>query len=119
VLYKIFNSATREVVFEKCKIADAFFSRLKGLIGKKNIDSDSAVVFYKTSSIHTCFMSFVIDVIFLDAAMRVVKIYHNLKPWRAAFCLPSHSAIECLGGMALKKGIKVGDQLDINQVVAN
>ncbi len=105
---QIVNSETGEIIFEKVDVADTFFKRFKGLIGRENIDPDFSMVFHNANSIHTCFMRFNIDVIFLDKDMRVVKISHDLKPWRLMFCLAAKSVVECLGGVAGKKGIRVG-----------
>ncbi|MBP9674225.1 MAG: DUF192 domain-containing protein [Bacteriovoracaceae bacterium] len=60
--------------------ADTFFARLVGLMGQKK--TSTGLLLEPCQSIHTCFMLFPLDVIFLDANNRVVKVIYHLKPWR-------------------------------------
>ena len=62
----------------KVKIANNFFKKLIGFMGKK--DFDYGIIFPKTNSIHTFFMKESIDVIGLNDAMIVTSIYENVKP---------------------------------------
>jgi uncharacterized membrane protein (UPF0127 family) len=111
---KIVNKTKEEVLFSNAYQAKSFIQRFKGLMFKEIISRNEAIMFFNTSSIHTFFMRFPIDVIFLNKKMKIVKIFKCLKPWRVCFCLPSYCAIECLGGMADLKGLKIEDQISIN-----
>jgi uncharacterized membrane protein (UPF0127 family) len=64
--------------------------------------------------VHTFFMRFPIDVIFLDKANCVVKIIPAMKPWRTALGgRGGHSALELNGGCAEAAGLELGDVLTI------
>jgi uncharacterized membrane protein (UPF0127 family) len=76
----------------------------------KGAAGNAALLLEPCNSIHTCFMRFEIDAVFLDEAGVVVKIYNNIKPWR--FILPvknSRATLELAQGLAGKLGIKEKD----------
>ena len=63
--------------------------------------------------IHTFFMRFAIDVLFLDRRLNVVRVLENLKPWRLSpWVFRATSVLELAGGR-LQGSVRVGDQLEI------
>jgi uncharacterized membrane protein (UPF0127 family) len=66
----------------KVREAKSAVERFVGLLGTKNIESDEGLLIHQCNSIHTFFMAYPIDVIFLDKSEKVIKIIRNLKPWR-------------------------------------
>ena len=74
------------VVAESVVVADSTGRRLRGLLGKKELPSGHAVLLRPAWSIHTAFMRFPIDVVFLDADQIVVKIVPNLPSFKTASC---------------------------------
>ena len=66
----------------KARAALTFAERAKGLIGTKDLPADEGMLIEKCNAIHTFFMSFPIDAVFLDASDRVVKVVRGIKPWR-------------------------------------
>jgi uncharacterized membrane protein (UPF0127 family) len=62
--------------------ADTFLKRALGLMGKTRLEAGRGMLIPRCRSIHTCFMRFPIDVVFLDEHSRPVKIVRNIKPWR-------------------------------------
>ena len=83
---------------------------------RKRVDTNRGLIFYHTNSIHTCFMRFPLDVVFLDKNSRVVKIKRGLKPWRATICRKARVAVEFPSCYAYSEGIELGDSLDIKPV---
>ncbi len=79
---------------------------------RKVMASDEALLIEPSASIHTAFMRFPIDVVFLDREKRVVKVAANVKPFRAALSR-GHSALELPAGNACKADIAKGDSLVI------
>ena len=61
--------------------------------------------------IHTFFMKFAIDVIYVDRKLRVKKIVRAIPPWRLSLCLSAHSVIELAPGSIDSSGTQPGDQL--------
>lgn len=62
--------------------ADGLVSRTKGLLGRKSLPLGEGLWIKRCNSIHTLFMRFAIDAVFVDDNLKVVSIYRNLKPWR-------------------------------------
>ena len=60
MIYQVINTRTQEVVVERALVAKTLLARLKGLMFKENMDKNEALIFYKASYIHTCFMRFAI-----------------------------------------------------------
>ena len=73
---------TAEILGYKAKVARNLFERIRGLIGTKDLLPDEGMLILKCNAIHTCFMSFPIDAIFLDKNDNVVKTVKNIRPWR-------------------------------------
>jgi uncharacterized membrane protein (UPF0127 family) len=105
---------TREdgvVVCERCVLAESIPSRVKGLLGRTELPAGEGLLLRPASSIHTFFMRFPIDVVFLDRHLVVRKIAPGLRPWRGAFGLGSHAALELAAGECERRGLVRGDQL--------
>lgn len=66
----------------RARVARTFAERARGLIGTKDLAADEGMLIEKCNAIHTFFMSFPIDAVFLDASDRVVKVVRGIKPWR-------------------------------------
>ncbi len=113
MIYKIKKKESSEGIIQKAKIADNFFSRLFGLMFRKNMAENEALIFYHAASIHTFFMRFSIDLVFLDKENKIIKISKALKPWRVSFCLKSSITIELPPHKASQNSLKEGDILEI------
>ena len=81
--------------------ADTFSSRLFGLIPRKTLGPDEGLWLDPCAMIHTCFMSFPIDAVFLDSGHKVVKIVPSLRPWRfSPWVYEAESVLEFPAGCA-------------------
>lgn len=69
----------------ECDYAATFIQQGIGLLGRKSYPTNRVMVIPKCSSIHTFFMRFPIDVVFLDNAGKVVRVKYNVPPWRVLF----------------------------------
>lgn len=105
----ILNKTTDKQFNIKIKYANNFFKRLKGLMGKKEIDFALVFTNLKDSSIHTHFMRTEIDVYFLDEN-KIVFEKTSLKPWK--FHRPKKQAKYILETKKDELKIKIGDKLD-------
>lgn len=65
----------------RARVAVKFWDRLKGLIGSTPLPPGEGMLFPNCNAIHTFFMSYPIDVTFLDRHYQVVKVVKNVKPW--------------------------------------
>lgn len=101
--------------FARAGVAKSYGARFKGLMGRRELPAGEALLIEPCSSVHTFFMRFPIDVVFLDREDRVVKIAEALKPWRASMGGGGKKALEMRPGAAAEAGIAVGDQLFFTQ----
>jgi uncharacterized membrane protein (UPF0127 family) len=99
------------VVCQSCRPADTFLSRLRGLLGRRGLGEGEGLLIRPTSSIHTFFMRFTLDVAFLDRDGCVVKLVPGLRPWRMSFARGARSALELPAGEIERRQLRVGDLL--------
>lgn len=96
------------------RVADNYWTRLRGLIGHRPLAEGEGLIIVPCSSVHTHFMGFPIDVVYLDARQEVVGIDADLAPWRfGRFYRRVRCVIELPAGTASQTGTQVGDQLSI------
>jgi uncharacterized membrane protein (UPF0127 family) len=99
------------VVSHDCRLAGSFFARLRGLMGAAELPRGDGVLFPGTRSVHTHFMRFPIDVVFLDADDRVVRIAPELPPWRGASAPDASAVLELAAGECKRHGVRTGMML--------
>jgi uncharacterized membrane protein (UPF0127 family) len=107
-----FNISKQAFVSLGVEVADTPLARLRGLIGKARMRSDEAVWTVPSRGVHTFGLRFAIDVIYLDARMRVLHVVENLGPsrfspirWKCA------SVLQLPQGSLSASGTQVGDEL--------
>ena len=100
------------IVCDRCEIADGLVTRARGLLGRSGLDRGEGLLLKPTFSIHTFFMRFPIDVVFLDKSDSVVAVVRKLKPWRAATRMRARAVLELSAGEADRVGIQVGERLE-------
>lgn len=99
-------------------IADNFWSKLCGYMFRQtpHVPGILFIGSPSTSSIHTLFMFFSIDVIFMNGKHEVIKVYRDLRPWRhTSFHFKATSVLELPAGQ-FPLSIKEGDVLEVNNV---
>ena len=97
----VFNKTRNAAVSSGALKADTFSSRLFGLIPRKTLGPEEGLWLDPCAMIHTCFMSFPIDAVFLDAGLKVVRIVPSLKPWRfSPWVRDAESVLELPAGRA-------------------
>ncbi len=89
-------------------LAQRFWARLVGLLGRRALAPDEALLLSPCNNIHTFFMRFPIDVVFLDKQGAVLAIVPALRPWRVAAARRAHACLELAGGGARRFGLEVG-----------
>jgi uncharacterized membrane protein (UPF0127 family) len=100
------------VVCERCVVADRMLPRMKGLLGKRELDAGEGLLIQPAPSIHTFFMRFPIDVVFLAKNGEVMKVAPNVGPWRMRSCRRAFAVLELPAGEAESRGITVGDHIE-------
>ena len=98
-------------VCERCARAESPFSRMRGLLGRKSLAPDEGILLRPAGSVHTAFMRFAIDVVFVDREGEVLRIAEALPPWRTASARGAKAVIELAAGAAAAAGLTAGQRL--------
>jgi len=114
----IMNLTQGTVIAQNAALADSFLERLKGLLGRKHLSKNSALIIKPCSMVHTMFMRFDIDVIFLDEENYVIKKVSDIKPNRLFIgTIGALQTVELPAGTIKKAKIHVGDKIEMGRVV--
>ena len=105
--------ADGHVVCERCIVADSPLPRMRGLLGRRNLGADEGVLLRPAGSIHTFFMQFPIDVVFLDREGRVLRVVESVRPWRTAAARGARAVLELRAGESGRRRVAVGDVLEV------
>jgi uncharacterized protein len=92
--------------------------KMRGLLWRRPLNSTSGLWLERCSSIHTVFMTYRIDVVFVDKQGIIKKICHAVKPWRMAFCLQGKHTVELFAGVATARKLQVGQVLQCGTLLA-
>ena len=103
-----------EVVCEHCLVADSPWSRMRGLLGRRGLESGEGLLLRPTGSVHTFFMRFAIDVVFLSRDGEVLKVARALPAWRTAGARRAKAVLELAADEAERREIRVGTRLDLS-----
>jgi uncharacterized membrane protein (UPF0127 family) len=109
---KLVRDRDGAIACESCVVADTPRRRLKGLLGKKYLEPGEGLLLRPASSVHTFFMRFPIDVVFLDRELHVLGLATNLRPWRAAGRRGARAVLELPAGECERRDIRPGDRLE-------
>lgn len=108
----IIHTHLQQTLVTDLKLANHFFSRLKGLIGASPLTYKQGLLISPCQQVHTHFMSFLIDVVFLDKQFNVLHVIHNMPPWRfSKFIKSAYYVLELPTDAA--KNINMGDKLTL------
>ncbi|OIQ15709.1 MAG: hypothetical protein BM556_17285 [Bacteriovorax sp. MedPE-SWde] len=100
-------------ICEEMKVANSFFSRLIGLMFKKEMKGYDGLLIKRCNSIHTFFMMFNIDAIFMNKDNEVIRIYKSIKPWRMTRIVWKATQVLELRPGTTPENLKKGDVLTI------
>lgn len=95
--------------------ADTSKARRGGLLKKSGLRKGEGLWIVPTEAIHTFFMRFDIDVLFLDRKKRVVKAVRRLRPWRLAASWRARSVVELPAGTIEESGTERGDLIEVTR----
>jgi uncharacterized membrane protein (UPF0127 family) len=106
----IVNQRTGESIASHIEMATTRTARRKGLLGRNRFEPGSALALVPCTAIHTLFMRFAIDVVFLDREGRALRICRRLKPWRIAVAPLARTVIELPSGQLDRLDVRLGDR---------
>lgn len=110
---QLINKTKGTTIASQVVLAKSFLPRLKGLLGYKSLPVGRALVLHPCSSVHTCFMKFSIDVVFLDSSGRVINFLEKLAPWRFSPVIWGSTIVIELPSGSIKGNLSAGDLLEL------
>lgn len=113
---QVSNRTRRTVLAVRLEIADSGPKRSKGLLGRAGLGAGEGLWIVPCESVHTFFMRFPIDLVYLDRKNKVKKVRSNVGPWRISACLSAHSVIELPAGTVSATLTQAGDTLEFTSV---
>jgi len=115
----VFNKTRESFIATEATVADGYFSRLIGLLGKTSswARPGRGLWIVPSHGVHTIGMLFALDLMFLDRNKVVIHLEEHIRP----FCisqvsLKAHSVLELPPHTIFRSGTRIGDQLEISRV---
>ena len=97
-------------------VADTSAKRRTGLLQHERLEAGEGLWIVPCESVHTFFMKFPIDLVYIDKRKKVRKVRHAVPAWRMSACLVAHSVLELPAGTARASGTMAGDELAIDEL---
>jgi len=109
---KIVNLTRKTDIAKRAEVAGSGAKRSKGLLGRKGLGPGEGMWIIPCEAVHTFFMQFPIDLIYLDRKLRVKKTRMSVPAWRLSACLSAHSVVELPAGTINESRTEKGDLLE-------
>jgi len=111
---RVWNATRNDSVAERVRLADTWWSRLRGMLGSPEPGPDEGMLLAPCQSVHMYWMKYPLDVAFLDPEGRVVEAYHGLAPSkRSRWHREANRALELREGTLARTRTQVGDRLEM------
>lgn len=109
------NQTRQTVLAIEAEVADTSEKRRTGLLKHERLEPGHGLWIIPCESVHSFFMKFAIDLVYLDRNKKVRKVRHRMVPWRMSACLTAHSILELPAGTLAATNTQAGDQLEIEE----
>ena len=110
---KVLNVTRGTVLATQLEKAHTAATRKKGLLGREGLLPGEGLWIAPCESVHTFFMRFPIDLIYLDRKLQVKKVRHSVGAWRMSACFAAYSVLELPAGTARATRTERGDRMEI------
>lgn len=110
------NQTRKTVLAQTADVADSSAKRRTGLLKHERLEPGEGLWIVPCESVHTFFMKFPIDLVYLDKRRKVKKIRHAVPAWRLSACLSAHSVLELPAGTLEQTRTAVGDELEVEKL---
>jgi len=107
------NDRTGTAIVTELEIAVDSATRRKGLLGRDRLADSTGIVIAPTNAVHTFFMRFPIDIVFVTRSGRVVKVRESVPARRIAIALRAFAVVELAAGCAARQGLRTGDVVSV------
>ena len=108
---RLINERTRKPLADVVELADTRKTRRRGLLGRDRLESNAALMLVPCTAIHTAFMRFPIDIVFIDRDGYAVRTASRVQPWRVSMALRARAVIELPAGHLDACQVEIGDRL--------
>jgi uncharacterized membrane protein (UPF0127 family) len=95
------------------EVAETFAERTQGLLGRDGLPGRAGMAFEHCGSIHTLFMKFAIDVVFLSGDGTVRKVSGRVRPFRFALSPFARWTLELPAGLAGEMRLERGQVVEL------
>jgi uncharacterized membrane protein (UPF0127 family) len=109
----VLNRTRGTTLATSLEVADSGPKRNKGLLGRKALEPGGGLWIIPCESVHTFFMQFPIDLVYMDRKNIVRKVCESVPAWRISICLSAHSILELPAGTIRDSQTQRGDTLEI------
>jgi uncharacterized membrane protein (UPF0127 family) len=113
------NQTRNTILADAAEVADTSAKRRVGLLKHTHLAPGEGLWIVPCESVHSFFMKFAIDLVYLDRARKVRKVRHRMEPWRVSACLSAHSILELPAGSVAASGTQAGDQIQIDTLAGD
>ena len=113
VATKLIHAPSGRVLASDLEVARTTPERMRGLLGRRGLRPGEGMLIERCSNIHTFFMRFPIDAIFVDHDWVVRKVARAVPPWRMVWAPGACHVIELPSGAAEKIPVAPGDAIRI------
>jgi uncharacterized membrane protein (UPF0127 family) len=113
---KVRNETRNTVLAEAADLANTSATRRTGLLKHERLEPGDGLWIVPCESVHTFFMKFPIDLVYLDKKRKVRKVRHAVPSWRLSACLTAHSVLELPAGTVERTGPMVCDELAVEKL---
>jgi uncharacterized membrane protein (UPF0127 family) len=110
------NQTRQTVLGAAVDVADTSAKRRTGLLKHERLAPGEGLWISPCESVHTFFMKFPIDLVYIDKQKKVKKVRNAVPPWRMSACLTAESVLELPAGTAEQTGTRPGDELAIEKL---
>ena len=109
---RVLNRTRGTVLASRLQVADTGAARRKGLLGRDRLAPGEGLWIAPCESVHTFFMRFPIDLVYLDRKRQIRKLRGSVGPWRLSACFFAHSVLELPSGVIRETQTQPGDTLE-------
>lgn len=115
---RVFNStlvisSVQNKQYLECHCAQHFLDKARGLLFHSPLKPCQSLLLMHCSSVHTSWLDFRLDIVYLDQSFNIIKCIHSLKPWRISLCLAARHTLELAEGTIQRYGISSGQQCHV------
>ena len=115
-LHKVIHKQSGQVIGEKVELATSLIRRSVGLMFRSTMGEVDGVIIENTNSVHTCFMRFPMDAVFLSRDNTIIKIIRRMKTWRFTWIYWRAVRVLEFEGGVLPESVREGDTLEVTLV---